>query len=97
MSRPNMYVDNLFDPLDSYFDNLKAILYSIQEEELTNPENNVILNNAKNMLNNIMLRLDSYKTNIQSMIEHIDTITSSTGGGKKYKKYKKKTRKNRRN
>jgi|LakMenEpi03Aug12_release.lakeMendotaPanAssembly.Ray.scaffolds.fasta_scaffold614819_2 hypothetical protein len=88
------YIDNMFTPLSEYLINIKTVLYEL--ETTNNPEQqNSLQINIKPMLQTIKTKLDLYKTDVDSTIEHVDQIlaTSTSTGGKKRKSKKRKTRK----
>ena len=95
MSDAEVFVNTLFEPLEKFLQNAKTILTEIEQGRRTSDY--LALANTKDMLNDVMTKLDITQTNTKSTIEHIDSIMASTTGGKKRKKHKKQTRKKRRN
>lgn len=88
-----------FERLAKHLNDLKTALYA--SENYTNPndpEVRQLLLQHKNLLNGINSKLKSYREDVNSTIEHIDSVldrSTNIIGGKKMTK-RKKNRKNRR-
>jgi hypothetical protein len=94
------FINNIFSELVNYLDNIKVPLEFLRERSL-NDEEIDMLSQHRNVLEEIKKKIGSYKEDVESTIQDIDSIlppaNANTTGGKRYKRKTRKTRKMRNN
>jgi hypothetical protein len=94
-SEQEEFINNTFNGLKTYLNNIKPILYNFTENDRSNLELRDMLLAHKGILETIKSKLDSYKEDVKITIQHINTNLEQfeTSGGKRRKR--KQTRKKR--
>ena len=94
------FINNVFSELVKYLDSIKVPLGFLRERSL-NDEEIDMLSQHRNILEEIKKKIGSYKEDVESTIQDIDSIlphaNANTRGGKRYKRKTRKTRKMRNN
>ena len=94
------FINNIFSELVNYLDNIKVPLEFLRERSL-NDEEIDMLSQHRNVLEEIKKKIGSYKEDVESTIQDIDSIlphdNANATGGKRYKRKTRKTRKMRNN